>query len=122
MRQTTDSQAAVAALAASGTKSILVAGCIEKLTVLSEVNQVTIMWVPGHSGIQQNETADRLAREGGRTRPISPELFLPLPLSRFKSKKRNWIEKRKQTKWEVCEKYGTSHPCLEDQVIVMFNS
>ncbi len=39
----TDSQAAVAALGTSGTKSLLVADCIEKLTPLSEVNQVTIM-------------------------------------------------------------------------------
>ncbi len=38
----TDSQAAVAALVASGTKSLLVADCIEKLTVLSETNRVTI--------------------------------------------------------------------------------
>ncbi len=87
--------------------------CIEKRTVLSEVNQVTIMCVPGHSRIQQNETADRLTREGARIRPIGPEPFLPLSLSRFKSKIRNWIEKRKQTKWEVCKKYGTSQLCLE---------
>ncbi len=66
----TDSQAAVAALAASGTKSLLVADCIEKPTVLSEVNQVAIMWVPGHSGIQQNKTADRLAREREREREL----------------------------------------------------
>ncbi len=26
------------------------------VSFLSEVNQVTIMWVPGYSGIQQNET------------------------------------------------------------------
>ncbi len=71
----TNSHAAVAALAASGTKSLLVAVCIEKLTVLSEVNQVTTMVVPGHKRIQQNETADRLAREGARTRPIGPEPF-----------------------------------------------
>ncbi len=104
----TDSQAAVAALAASGTKSLLVTDCIEKLTVLSEVNQVTIMCVPGHGGIQQNETVDRLVREGARTRPIGPEPFLPLSLNRFRYKIRNWIEKRKQTEWEVCEKYGTN--------------
>ncbi len=109
----TYSQAAVAALAASGTKSLLVTDCIEKLTVLSEVNQVTIVGVPGHSGIQQNETADRLVREGARTRPIGPEPLLPLSLSRFKWKIRNWIEKRKQTEWKVCEKYGTSQLCLE---------
>ncbi len=71
------------------------------------------MWVPGHCGIQQNETADRLAREGARTRPIGPELFLPLSLSGFKSKIRNWIEKRKQTEWKVCGNYGTSQLCLE---------
>ncbi len=110
----TDSQAAVAALAASGTKSLLVANCTEKLTVQSEVNQVTIMWVPdGHSEIQQNETADRLAREGTRTRPIGPEPFLPLSLSRFKSKIGDWVGKRKQIEWKVCEKYGTSQLCLE---------
>ncbi len=66
------------------------------------------MWVLGHSGIQQNETADRLAREGARTRSNGPE-----PLSRFKSKIRSWIEKRKQIEWKVCEKYGTSQLCLE---------
>ncbi len=56
----TDSQTAVvAALAASGTKSLLVADCIEKRTVLSEVNQISTMWVPGHSEILQNGTADK---------------------------------------------------------------
>ncbi len=42
----TDSQAAVAALGASGIKSLLVPDCKENLTALSEVNQVTTMWVP----------------------------------------------------------------------------
>ncbi len=68
---------------------------------------------PAHSGIQQNETANRLAREGARTRPIGLEPFLLQSLSGFKSKIRNWIEKRKQTKWKVCEKYGTSQLCLK---------
>ncbi len=35
----TDSQAAVAELGAGGKKSLVVADCIEKLIVLSEVNQ-----------------------------------------------------------------------------------
>ncbi len=48
----TDSQAAVAALAVSGNKITACSGLYRKLTVLSEVNQVTIMSVPGLSGIQ----------------------------------------------------------------------
>ncbi len=31
---------------------------------------------PGHSGIQQNETEDWLAREGAGSRPIGPAPFL----------------------------------------------
>ncbi len=84
-----DSQAAVAALAASGTKLLLVADSIEKLTVLSEVNQVTIMLVPEHSGIQQNETADRLAREGARSRTLLTTILKQVLVQ-------NWIEKRRQ--------------------------
>ncbi len=41
------------------------------------------------------------------------KILLPLSLSRFKSKIRNWIGKRKQTEWKVCVKYGTSQRSLE---------
>ncbi len=47
-----DSQVAVVALGASGTKSLLVTDCIKKLTALSEVNRVNIIRVPGHDSIQ----------------------------------------------------------------------
>ncbi len=104
----TDSQVAVAALAASWWKSLLVADCIEKVVTLLNENQVIIMWALGHSGIQQKET-DRLVRKGARTRPVGPEPFLLLSFSRFKSKIRNWIGKRKQTEWRVCKRYETSY-------------
>ncbi len=51
-----DSQVVVAALGASGTISLLIADCLEKLTTLLEVNQVTI-------------TTDRLVR-----RELGPDL------------------------------------------------
>ncbi len=104
----TDKLATVAAVGADGTKSLLVGDCIEKLTALSEVKRVTIMWVPGRSGIQQNETADRLVREVVGTRPIIPDPFLPLSLSKFKSETINLIGKRKQVEWRVFKRYGTS--------------
>ncbi len=71
---------------ASVIKSLLVANCIKKLTALSEVNQVTIIRIPGHSSIQSKETIDNLAREGAKNRPISTEPFLQLSLSRFNPK------------------------------------
>ncbi len=75
------------------------------------------MWVPGHGGIhQQNETADKQAKKGARTKPIGLEPlepFLLLSLSRFRSKLWNWVGKRKQTEWRVCEKYGTSQLFLQ---------
>ncbi len=47
-----------------------------------------------------------LAREGARTRSIAPEHFLPLSLSRFKSKIKNWIEKNNYLKKNNPD-YGT---------------
>ncbi len=109
----TDRQAAITALAANRTKSLLVAHYTKKLALLSEENQVTIMWTLGHCGNELNETVDRPAREGTRTRPISPESFIPLSLSKYKSKIRNCTEKRKETEWKVYEKYATSQLCLK---------
>ncbi len=70
----TDSQSAVAAVATSGIKSLLVADCMEKLTVMSEINHETITWVPGHRGIQQNETVT-----GKRGRELGPDLSVQNP-------------------------------------------
>lgn len=38
--------------------------CLTELNELSLCNQVTLKWVPGHSGVIGNEEADKLAREG----------------------------------------------------------
>ncbi len=83
----TDRHTAVAAL--------LVADCIEKLTALLEENQVTLMWVSRYSSIQQNETADWLARKVARTKSVGLEPFLPF-LSRFKSRKKK-LDRKKRT-------------------------
>ncbi len=68
MEQTTiciDSQVTVAALGVSGTKSLLVADCIKKVTALSEVNQVIIIWVPGRSSQHSIERDSKLGSEEG---------------------------------------------------------
>jgi ribonuclease HI len=57
-----DSQAALKAINNPKVTSRLVVECMDALSELAERNEVTLMWVPGHSGILGNEKADELAR------------------------------------------------------------
>ncbi len=59
----------------TGAKILFIVDCMEKLTQLSEKNLVTTVWTTGNSGIEQNETVDRLTR---KTRPVGMQSFLPL--------------------------------------------
>ncbi|XP_017473760.1 PREDICTED: uncharacterized protein LOC108364547 [Rhagoletis zephyria] len=71
-----DSQAALRAVSSCEINSRLVWECVKRLNALGELNTVQLMWVPGHTGVQGNEDADKLAREAAATRPIGPEPFL----------------------------------------------
>ncbi|KAJ8971488.1 hypothetical protein NQ317_004598 [Molorchus minor] len=73
-----DSWAALLAIESSKVKSRLVLECKKTLNDLASRNKVILTWVPGHSGVQGNEEADRLAREGSAMYPIGPEPILGL--------------------------------------------
>ena len=80
-----DSQAAIKALIAAQVSSAFVEECIGRLNALAEQGRVTLVWVPGHTGIHGNERADELARAGAATPSTSPRPILPIPLTFFRS-------------------------------------
>lgn len=60
----TDSRAAIGALTNSVHRSALTAMCRSRLDTLGQGTNVSLMWVPGHTGIKGNEVADELAKRG----------------------------------------------------------
>ncbi|XP_055698849.1 uncharacterized protein LOC129799159 [Phlebotomus papatasi] len=67
-----DSQAALRALIAPICSSKLVLECRQELNKLAERHQVILTWVPGHSNVEGNNTADSLAKSSAKTPFIGP--------------------------------------------------
>lgn len=74
-----DSQAALMALDVHHVNSRLVWECRTALNELGKDNSVTIVWIPGHSGIKGNEIVDTLAKAGALSELTGPEPALGIP-------------------------------------------
>lgn len=94
-----DSQAAIKAISGSVVQSKTVRHCRESLNKIGDINHVSILWTPGHQGIQGNEMADKLAKQGAEAQFTGPEPFLPVPYSAVVSEVWEWLYKRWKTSW-----------------------
>ena len=94
-----DSKAALAALAKTNTESSLFWECMQVLGKLSELNKVTLVWIPGHQDTPDNEQADRLAKEG--TIEVPPDHFITVPFSVSKTLIKKQLELEQQDRWAV---------------------
>jgi len=70
----------------------LVAECLDSLSVLASLNEVTLAWVPGHRGISGKEEADTFARQASAMPLLGPEPALGIPKFSVREAIKNWTE------------------------------
>jgi ribonuclease HI len=87
-----DSQAALEALSGPKVISRLVKECLEALSALATLNEVTLVWVPVHHGILGNEMADKLARQASAMLLLGPEPVLGIPKRLAREAIKSWTE------------------------------
>jgi ribonuclease HI len=95
-----DSLAALKALGAVRTTSPLVHQCQETLNDISTRYAVGLYWVPGHSGVRGNETADRLTRSGSASKYVGPEPVLEVSKRVPSNKIGRWLVNQHLRQWQ----------------------
>lgn len=95
-----DSQAALRALNAPTFTSRLVWDCRCVLEELAKDNEVSLIWVPGHSGIRGNEIADQLAKAASATELVGPGPAIGLPCSLGRGAIGGWLRHQHLEYWK----------------------
>jgi hypothetical protein len=95
-----DCQAALKTRSGPKVISELVVECLKALSTLAGMNEVTLVWVPGHCGILGNEEADTLARQASAMPLTGPEPALGIPKRSAREAIRTWIMNRHHRAWK----------------------
>jgi len=82
--------------------SELVAECLDALSALASLNEVTLAWMLGHRVIPGNEEADKLARQVSTMPLLGPEPALGIPKYSGREAIKNWTEVKHHSAW-MCQ-------------------
>lgn len=99
----TDSQSTVNALSSFEFSSRLVWECYMAISVLGRSNEVSLVWVPGHSGIDGNEAADALANQASASPFTGPQPFCGLSRCIAKRSILDWAKAEHTRRWKLVE-------------------
>jgi len=77
----------------------LVAECLDALSALASLNEVTLAWVPGHRGIPGNEEADKLARQASAMPLLGPQPAVGIPKCLAREAIKNWTKVQHHNAW-----------------------
>jgi len=71
------------------------------LEELSMFNSVRLLWIPGHSDIPGNETADQLAKQAASQDFVGPEPALGIPIRNIRSAAQLWANAQQRKLWQT---------------------
>ena len=94
-----DSQAVLKALDSPKTSSTLIKQCKNALNSLSNLAEITLIWIPSHCGLSGNESADCMAKWGAsrhsswaeKVAPSPSLTFIDIKLKLLANCKNNWL-------------------------------
>src|SRR5262249_4360930 len=99
----TDSLAAVRTINSYRIRSKLVWDCILSLREIAAQNQLTLGWIPGHSGIKGNELADGLAKRGANESLTGPEPAMGISKTTVDGWLREWTKAQHAGHWSAVQ-------------------
>jgi len=98
-----DRQMAIKAVDSFQINSKLVWDCRQSLVKLAENNRIQLVWVPGHMGIDGDERADELVRQGSSHALIGPEPVLVISAKVAREVIRDWTCRKHGEHWQfIC--------------------